>query len=176
MPNLFEIDLPPMMWYPTSSANAPSIGFHTQTFSKRRYWAFDETNSEKLCSSQIILPHNMNASASMKLKILYGNMVQATGSAVNIKWDILCECITVGSGNDGSVVSGNNFDTNINTSTATVDTVAAFYMYEVDVTLTNDDTASAGKPFRLLISRDTSVANDFADDALFYGAMLYQEE
>ena len=178
MPNLFEVDLPPMMWHPTSAANAPSIGFHSQTYSKRRYWAFDETTSEKVSCSQIVLPHNMNSAASMKLKILYGNMVQASGSDVNIKWDVLCECMTVGSANDGSAVTGSNFDLTspLNSVTAAVGTDAVFYMYAATVTLTNDDSASAGKPFRLILSRDTAVANDFTDDALFYGAMLYQEE
>ena len=178
MANLFEIDLPPMAFHPNDAGNAPSLQFADQTVIYRQFWAFDSGISENITSQQLILPENMNSSGSMKLKILTGNAgASPTASNKTVRWAVYTECITTGVGGDLILGSSSLVDLTPNTGVVTLDESSNQYMYETNITLTNDDSAGAGKPFRLALQRDvaTSSSANYAGDVNFYGAMLYQE-
>ena len=101
----------------------------------------------------------------------------ATSTNKTVRWSVYCETITTGIGGDLVVGTATLLDPTANTGSLTLDESSNYYMYETVVTLTNDDSAAAGKPFRVLLQRDnlTSSSANYANDVNFYGAMLYQE-
>jgi V8-like Glu-specific endopeptidase len=176
----FEIDLPPLTWHPNSAANAPALNMVSQTYAKRPYWAFDSALSENITSQQLIMPSNYDSSADLKIKILCGHKVQETGDARTIKWEVMCESLDTLPGTSGeSVTTSNSLSTVANGGEVTFDTGSYYPMVEIDITLTNNDSVAAGKPFRTVLSRQLTVTGGssyhYGDDALFYGAMLFQE-
>tara|TARA_E500000331_G_scaffold209068_1_gene200467 strand:+ start:1514 stop:2068 length:555 start_codon:yes stop_codon:yes gene_type:complete len=182
----FEIDLPPLTWHPNSSANAPALNMVSQTYLKRPYWAFDNSLSENIASQQLVMPSNYDSSAALKVKILCGHNVQKTGLDRMVKWEIFCESIAAfGSASDAAqgegVMTGNSMSLTANGGEVTFSTGAIFPMYAIDITLTNNDSAAAGKPIRVSLARQLTVSGggssltNYSDDALFFGAMLFQE-
>ena len=180
----FEIDLPPLTWHPNDAANAPALNMVSQTYAKRPYWAFDNALSENITSQQLVMPSNYDSSAALKLKVLCGHNVQKSGNDRVVRWEVFCESIAVlGDYNDPavgeSVTSGNSLQLTANGGEIIFSTGAVFPMYEIDITLTNNDSAAAGKPFRIFLSRDIVFTNsgtvNYSDDAFFFGAMLFQE-
>lgn len=174
----FEIDLPPLTWHPNNSVNAPALNMLAQTILKRPYWAFDSVGNENITSQQLVIPSNYDSSAALKLKVLCGHNVQKTGSDRTVQWEAFCETISVLGSSGEDVTTGNGVAASANIGQVTFGTGATFPMYEVDITLTQTDTAAAGKPFRVSIQRNNTVSGgltNYSDDAFLYGVMLFQE-
>lgn len=180
----FEIDLPPLTWHPNAAANAPALNMVSQTYAKRPFWAFDSALSENITSQQLVMPSNYDSSADLKLKILCGHNVQKSGNDRVVRWEVFCESIAalgdyLNPATGESVVTGNSMQLSANAGEVIFSTGAVFPMYGIDITLTNNDSTAAGKPFRVVLFRDITFTNsstlNFSDDAFFFGAMLFQE-
>jgi hypothetical protein len=137
----------------------PGPGISSDASGARPYLAFDAAADEAVYFEWLAL---QGITTPLTAVVTYA---MASATSGNIIWDVAVECITDGDALDTD--ASESLDT-ANASSATAVPGTAGYIDQISITLTNNDSVTAGDMVRFRLRRNGSSGSDTATgDAIF---------